>query len=82
MVEFIFVVLNRVCIPDTFREDTGVLRPPKINNQNNYSQTTKVAYKNRTADGLFWVDVRGTQREYSSKLLKHSIVKSILVFKR
>ena len=25
---------------------------------------------------------RGTQREYSSKPLKHSIVKSILVFKR
>ena len=26
--------------------------------------------------------VRGTQQEYSSKLLKHSIVKRILVFKR
>ena len=26
--------------------------------------------------------VRGTQREYSSKPLKHSIVKRILVFKR
>ena len=25
---------------------------------------------------------RGTQREYSSKLLKHSIVERILVFKR
>ena len=25
---------------------------------------------------------RGTQREYSSKLLKHNIVKRILVFKR
>ena len=25
---------------------------------------------------------RGTQREYSSKTLKHSIVKRILVFKR
>ena len=27
-------------------------------------------------------DIRGTQREYSSKPLKHSIVKRILVFKR
>ena len=27
-------------------------------------------------------DLRGTQREYSSKALKHSIVKRILVFKR
>ena len=26
--------------------------------------------------------IRGTQREYSSKPLKHSIVKRILVFKR
>lgn len=57
MVEFIFVVLNRVCIPDTFREAIGVFRPPKIKDRNNYSQPTKVAYKNRTADGLFRVDV-------------------------
>ena len=28
------------------------------------------------------VKVRGTQREYSSKPLKHSIVEGILVFKR
>ena len=27
-------------------------------------------------------EYRGTQREYSSKALKHSIVKRILVFKR
>ena len=27
-------------------------------------------------------NIRGTQREYSSKPLKHSIVKRILVFKR
>ena len=35
---------------------------------------------NWTNDGDFIV--RGTQREYSSKPLKHSIVKRILVFKR
>ena len=28
------------------------------------------------------ISTRGTQREYSSKPLKHSIVKRILVFKR
>ena len=28
------------------------------------------------------IQVRGTQREYSSKPLKHSIAKRILVFKR
>ena len=28
------------------------------------------------------IELRGTQREYSSKPLKHSIVKRILVFKR
>ena len=27
-------------------------------------------------------DIRGTQREYSSKPLKHSILKRIIVFKR
>ena len=31
---------------------------------------------------LMWPCVRGTQRQYSSKPLKHSIVKRILVFKR
>ena len=31
---------------------------------------------------LFLTDIRGTQREFSSKPLKHSIVKRILVFKR
>jgi len=30
----------------------------------------------------YCVDFRGTQREYNSKLLKHGIVKRILVFKR
>ena len=30
----------------------------------------------------FVTKLRGTQREYSSKTLKHSIVKRILVFKR
>ena len=30
---------------------------------------------------LMWPCVRGTQRQYSSKPLKHSIVKRILVFK-
>ena len=30
----------------------------------------------------FVTKLRGTQREYSSKPLKHSIVKRILVFKR
>ena len=29
-----------------------------------------------------WLTVRGTQREYSSKPLKHSIVERILVFER
>ena len=29
-----------------------------------------------------WSDARGTQREYSSKPLKHGIVKPILVFER
>ena len=52
MVEFIFVVLNRVCIPDTFREDKGVFRAPKINDKNNYSQPIKAAHKNWAADGL------------------------------
>ena len=39
--------------------------------------------------GLLWIDgdpigqpIRGTQREYSSKPLKHSIVERISVFKR
>ena len=31
---------------------------------------------------LMWPCVRGTQRQYSSKPLKHSFVKRILVFKR
>ena len=31
---------------------------------------------------LGWSPLRGTQREYSSKPLKHSIVKRVLVFKR
>ena len=30
---------------------------------------------------IMWPCVRGTQRQYSSKPLKHSIVKRILVFK-
>ena len=29
-----------------------------------------------------YVDIKGTQREYSTKPLKHSIVERILVFKR
>ena len=33
-------------------------------------------------DGYVRLCTRATQREYSSKTLKHSIVKSILVFKR
>ena len=35
-------------------------------------------YSQQCSNGL----IRGTQREYSSKPLKHSIVKRILVFKR
>ena len=30
----------------------------------------------------FSLEIRGTQQEYSSKLLKHSIVERILAFKR
>ena len=30
---------------------------------------------------VFWLTLRGTQREYSSKPLKHSIVKRILVYR-
>ena len=41
--------------------------------------------RDQGACGSCWVrneDIRGTQREYSSKPLKHSSVKLILVFKR
>ena len=38
-------------------------------------------YKSFAICCFFWVS-RSTQREYSSKTLKHSIVKRILVFKR
>ena len=42
--------------------------------------------KSPTCFGQSWSGIKlstgGTQREYSSKLLKHSIVKRILVFKR
>ena len=31
---------------------------------------------------MFSIKFRGTQREYSSKPLKHGIVKRVLVFKR
>ena len=40
------------------------------------------SYQNHTQPLKFHCKFRGTQREYSSKPLKHSIVKRILVFER
>ena len=38
--------------------------------------------RNKEHYGVLWYFLRGTQREYSSKPLKHSIVERILVLKR
>ena len=40
------------------------------------------AYADMTASTQRHIDYRATQREYSSKPLKHSIVKRVLVFKQ
>ena len=55
------------------RRDSGRLR------------SAEILYQNYTSYCLRFILIsllRGTQREYSTKALKHSIVKRILVFKR
>ena len=49
---------------------------PLITGESNYPQ------QQAKIDDFDIMNLRGTQREYSSKPLKHSIVKRILVFKR
>ena len=44
---------------------------------------TKTKHYNMIFSSIIYINIiRGTQREYSSKPLEHSIVKRILVFKR
>ena len=61
-----------------FKERGWVCRFPKHQNLNKWA----IAAEKRHCPKLHTVTDRGTQRKYSSKPLKHSIVKRILVFKR
>ena len=49
--------------------------------RSNYMHVLR-AYADMTASTQRHIDYRATQREYSSKPLKHSIVKRVLVFKQ
>ena len=63
---------------------TGVLRltTHQIWDQNRPTVNLDAGMGPRYNEPLHNEVLRGTQREYSSKPLKHSIVKRILVFKR
>ena len=57
---------------------------PGGTNKTAYGRYKRPGYSRKfnTADRNGWSSYRGTQRQYSSKPLKHSIVKRILVFER
>ena len=57
---------------------------PGGTNKTAYGRYKRPGYvrKFNTAGRNGWSSYRGTQRQYSSKPLKHSIVKRILVFER
>ena len=61
---------RKLLIKNLANPDGSKLKPPK-------GKTATIQ-----DSALLVVKYRGTQREYSSKPLKHSIVKRILVFKR